>query len=63
MEQMHHFLNWVSTIAAGMAGPVILSRGSEAQKKEYLLRIASGEIEFVLGYSEPDAGSDMASLL
>jgi hypothetical protein len=63
MEQMHHFLNWVSTIAAGMAGPVILNRGSEAQKKEYLLRIASGEIEFVLGYTEPDAGSDIASLV
>ena len=63
MEQMHHFLNWVSTVGAGMAGPVILNRGTEAQKKHYLPRIARGEIEFVLGYTEPNAGSDIASLV
>lgn len=63
MEQMHHFLNWFSTVGAGMAGPVILNRGSKAQKNNYLPRIASGEIEFALGYTEPDAGSDMASLV
>jgi alkylation response protein AidB-like acyl-CoA dehydrogenase len=63
MEQMHHFLNWFSTVGAGMAGPVILSRGSEAQKQDYLPRIARGEIEFALGYTEPNAGSDMASLV
>ncbi len=63
MEQMHHFLNWWSTVGAGMAGPVILKWGSEAQKKNYLPRIAGGEIEFVLGYSEPNAGSDLASLI
>ena len=62
MEQMHHFLNWFSTVGAGMAGPVILAHGTEAQKKNYLPRIASGEIEFVLGYTEPNAGSDIASL-
>jgi len=62
MEQMHRFLSWFSTVGAGMAGPVILKWGSEAQKKDYLPRIAGGEIEFVLGYTEPDAGSDMASL-
>lgn len=63
MEQMHRHLNWFSTVGAGMAGPVILKWGSEAQKKDYLPRIAGGEIEFVLGYSEPDAGSDLASLI
>ncbi len=63
MEQMHHFLNWFSTVGAGMAGPVILSRGSEAQKQDYLPRIARGQIEFALGYTEPNAGSDMASLV
>jgi alkylation response protein AidB-like acyl-CoA dehydrogenase len=63
MEQMHQFLNWFSTVGAGMAGPVILSRGSEAQKQNYLPRIARGEIEFALGYTEPNAGSDMASLV
>ena len=63
MEHMHHFLNWFSTVGAGMAGPVILNRGSEEQKKNYLPRIAKGEIEFALGYTEPNAGSDMASLV
>ncbi len=36
--------------------------GSEAQKSEFLPRLARGECTFFLGYSEPDAGSDLASL-
>lgn len=62
MEQMHYHLNIYSTVGAGMAGPIILRHGSEKQKKEYLPRIASGEIEFALGYTEPQAGSDLAAL-
>ncbi len=62
MEQMHHFLDIYSTVGAGMAGPIILRSGSEEQKRDYLLPIARGEIEFVLGYSEPQAGSDLAAL-
>ena len=62
MEQMHHFLNIYSTVGAGMAGPVIMSHGSNWQKEEYLPQIARGEIEFVLGYTEPQAGSDLAAL-
>jgi len=62
MEQMHHFLGWISTVGAGMAGPVILSRGSDQQKEKYLPGIAAGEFEFALGYTEPEAGSDLASL-
>ncbi len=61
-EQMQHFLNIYSTVGAGMAGPVILNQGSEEQKRFFLPKIAGGEIEFVLGYSEPEAGSDLASL-
>ena len=45
-----------------MVGPTILRRGNEALKKEFLPRIIDGEIEFCLGYTEPDAGSDLASL-
>jgi 3-oxocholest-4-en-26-oyl-CoA dehydrogenase alpha subunit len=45
-----------------MVGPTILRRGSEALKKEFLPRIISGEIEFCLGYTEPNAGSDLASM-
>lgn len=47
---------------ASIAGPTILLYGSEEQKKEYLPRIARGEIEFALGYTEPQAGSGLAAL-
>ena len=62
MEQMHHFLGIYATVGAGMAGPVILHHGSDKQKEEFLIPIARGEIEFVLGYTEPQAGCDLASL-
>lgn len=45
-----------------MAGPAIMEFGSEAQKLEHLPRIAKGEIRWCQGYSEPGAGSDLASL-
>ncbi len=50
------------TVGAGVAGPTIMLYGSEEQKEDYLPRIARGEIEFALGYTEPQAGSDLASL-
>lgn len=40
----------------------ILRFGSDAQKRDFLPRLARGECTFFLGYSEPDAGSDLASL-
>src|ERR1700735_558162 len=45
-----------------MLGPALLKYGSEEQKKEHLPRIARGEIRWCQGYSEPGAGSDLASL-
>jgi alkylation response protein AidB-like acyl-CoA dehydrogenase len=45
-----------------MIGPAIQKFGTEAQKAEYLPKIWSGEITCALGYSEPNAGSDLASL-
>ena len=45
-----------------MLGPVLLEYASEAQKQEHLPRIAGGEIRWCQGYSEPGAGSDLASL-
>jgi len=45
-----------------MIGPTIMRRGSEELKQEFLPRIARGEIEFCLGYTEPEAGSDLASM-
>ncbi len=47
---------------ASMAGPAILRHGSEELKKEFLPHIARGEVEFALGYTEPQAGSDLAAL-
>ena len=49
-------------IAAHMAGPTILRFGSDEMKKKWLPRIASGELEFALGYTEPQAGSDLSAL-
>ncbi len=46
----------------GMLGPVLLTRGTPAQKREHLPRIARGEIRWCQGYSEPGAGSDLAAL-
>jgi acyl-CoA dehydrogenase len=45
-----------------MLGPALLKYGTEAQKKEYLPKIVRGEIRWCQGYSEPNAGSDLASL-
>ena len=45
-----------------MFGPVLLEYGDEAQKQAYLPKIVRGEIRWCQGYSEPGAGSDLASL-
>jgi alkylation response protein AidB-like acyl-CoA dehydrogenase len=45
-----------------MLGPVLLEYANEAQKKQYLPKIVGGEIRWCQGYSEPGAGSDLASL-
>jgi alkylation response protein AidB-like acyl-CoA dehydrogenase len=45
-----------------MLGPVLLEYGSDAQKAEHLPKIARGEIRWCQGYSEPEAGSDLAGL-
>lgn len=45
-----------------MLGPALLKFGTEEQKKHYLPQIARGDIRWCQGYSEPNAGSDLASL-
>lgn len=49
-------------VAFGHAGPTIMARGNEQQKSYYLPRILRGQTPWCQGFSEPGAGSDLASL-
>jgi alkylation response protein AidB-like acyl-CoA dehydrogenase len=49
-------------MALNTVGPTIMRFGTEQQKTFFLPKILSGEIDFAIGYSEPDAGTDLASL-
>lgn len=52
----------LSPMGTGMIGPVLIRHGSSSQKDDFLPRTLSGEILWCQGYSEPEAGSDLASL-
>ncbi|RSN13875.1 acyl-CoA dehydrogenase [Streptomyces sp. WAC 05977] len=52
----------VPFLTVNTVGPTIMRYGTEEQKAFYLPKIAAGELHFAIGYSEPGAGTDLASL-
>ena len=52
----------VPFLTINTVGPTIMKFGTEEQKSFYLPKIASGELHFSIGYSEPGAGTDLAAL-
>ncbi|MFE5476613.1 acyl-CoA dehydrogenase family protein [Nocardia sp. NPDC055165] len=52
----------VPFLTLNSVAPTIMQYGTEEQKKFFLPKIASGELHFAIGYSEPGAGTDLASL-
>ena len=52
----------VPFLTINSVAPTIMAFGTEEQKKFYLPKIASGELHFSIGYSEPGAGTDLAAL-
>lgn len=49
-------------MALNTVGPTLMQFGTEEQKAYFLPRVLSGEIDFAIGYSEPEAGTDLAAL-
>ncbi len=52
----------VPMLTINTVGPTIMNFGTEEQKQRFLPRILAGEILFCIGYSEPEAGTDLAAL-
>lgn len=57
-----HYRSPLASFGLWMLGPVLLEYATEAQKREHLPKIVAGDIRWCQGYSEPGAGSDLASL-
>ncbi|MGW0534724.1 acyl-CoA dehydrogenase family protein [Streptomyces sp. NPDC003032] len=52
----------VSMVTLNTVGPTLMKYGTQEQKATFLPRILSGDLVFAIGYSEPSAGTDLASL-
>jgi alkylation response protein AidB-like acyl-CoA dehydrogenase len=53
---------WFGLLINSFIGHTLVAMGSDYQRRSFVPKIASGEIAFALGYSEPGAGSDLASV-
>ena len=49
-------------VTLNTVGPALMAHGSDLQKEKFLRGILAGELHFAIGYSEPDAGTDLAAL-
>ena len=61
VEEMHRVNAPEENLSVTAVGPTIMKFGTDAQKKEWLPKILSGEVTFALGYTEPHGGSDLAN--
>ncbi|MCZ7526300.1 MAG: acyl-CoA dehydrogenase family protein [Acidimicrobiia bacterium] len=52
----------VPFLTVNTVGPTIMAHGTEEQKRFFLPRILAGQMHFSIGYSEPDAGTDLAAI-
>ncbi|MER5683372.1 acyl-CoA dehydrogenase family protein [Streptomyces sp. NPDC002205] len=52
----------VSMVTLNTVGPTLMKYGTEAQRAYFLPRILNGDLVFAIGYSEPEAGTDLAAL-
>jgi alkylation response protein AidB-like acyl-CoA dehydrogenase len=62
MDELRRAEAPIPLVTINTVGPTLMIFGSDGQKTDYLPRILRGEIHFAIGYTEPGAGTDLASL-
>lgn len=62
LEEINRTGITIPFITLETVGPTLMRFGTEEQKKEFLPKILRGELEVAIGYSEPEAGTDLAAL-
>jgi 3-oxocholest-4-en-26-oyl-CoA dehydrogenase alpha subunit len=61
-DEMHRSGFPIPLLTLNTVGPTLAKYGSEAQKEDLLPKILAGQLHFCIGYTEPSAGTDLASL-